>query len=210
MRHQCTQARGVPKIPGPWPEKARTTGPDGAAPQTSVETVIRVTDAVTLRMPETRRDLCEASFNGTSSAVRGVTFKPNTDDMPDAPSLPRVPARIGGGASARAVDPQEAPAGACLGPSVTWCTPPYAAAQEADLRVRLTQWTDARALDLARRAAVMACARLADCRDIYSAHELKGAGSEACETVGRAPLAAASRITPRPPLDIIATPQASV
>ena len=60
-------------------------GQDFAAPQQIVETVIRVNDAVKLRMIEKLRDLCDGSFNGKKIAVLGVTFKPNTDDMRDAP-----------------------------------------------------------------------------------------------------------------------------
>jgi UDPglucose 6-dehydrogenase len=54
------------------------------------------------------RDLCDGSFNGKTVAVLGVTFKPNTDDMRDAPSLTIVPALVGGGAKVRVVDPQGA------------------------------------------------------------------------------------------------------
>jgi UDPglucose 6-dehydrogenase len=81
-------------------------GQDFAAPQSIVETVIQVNDAVKRRMIEKLRDLCDDSFNGKTVAVLGVTFKPNTDDMRDAPSLTIVPALVGGGAQVRVVDPQ--------------------------------------------------------------------------------------------------------
>jgi UDPglucose 6-dehydrogenase len=71
-----------------------------------VETVIRVNEGVKTRMIEKLRDLCDGSFNGKTIAVLGVTFKPNTDDMRDAPSLTIVPALVGGGAKVRVVDPQ--------------------------------------------------------------------------------------------------------
>ena len=64
--------------------------------------MIRVNDAVKLRMIEKLRDLCDGSFNGKKIAVLGVTFKPNTDDMRDAPSLTIVPALVGGGATGAA------------------------------------------------------------------------------------------------------------
>jgi UDPglucose 6-dehydrogenase len=81
-------------------------GQEHAVPQSIVETVIRVNDGVKTRMIEKLRDLCDGSFNGKTIAVLGVTFKPNTDDMRDAPSLTIVPALVGGGAKVRVVDPQ--------------------------------------------------------------------------------------------------------
>jgi UDPglucose 6-dehydrogenase len=66
-------------------------GQEHAVPQSIVETVIRVNDGVKTRMIEKLRDLCDGSFNGKTIAVLGVTFKPNTDDMRDAPSLTIVP-----------------------------------------------------------------------------------------------------------------------
>ena len=76
-------------------------GQEHAVPQSIVETVIRVNDGVKSRMIEKLRDLCDGSFNGKTIAVLGVTFKPNTDDMRDAPSLTIVPALVGGGAKVR-------------------------------------------------------------------------------------------------------------
>jgi UDPglucose 6-dehydrogenase len=81
-------------------------GQEHAVPQSIVETVIRVNEGVKTRMIEKLRDLCDGSFNGKTIAVLGVTFKPNTDDMRDAPSLTIVPALVGGGAKVRVVDPQ--------------------------------------------------------------------------------------------------------
>ena len=79
----------------------------------------------------------------------GVTFKPNTDDMRDAPSLTIVPALVGGGAKVRVVDPQGQREGEALLPGVKWMENPYQAAQGADLVVILTEWNEFRALDLA-------------------------------------------------------------
>ena len=95
-------------------------GQDHASPQSIVETVIRVNDAVKHRMVEKLRDLCDGSFNGKTIAVLGVTFKPNTDDMRDAPSLTIVPALVGGGAKVRVVDPQGQREGEALLPGVVW------------------------------------------------------------------------------------------
>ena len=81
-------------------------GQDYAYPMQITETVIRVNEEVKQRMVEKLRDACDGTFNGKTIAVLGVTFKPNTDDMRDAPSLTIIPALIGGGAKVRVVDPQ--------------------------------------------------------------------------------------------------------
>jgi UDPglucose 6-dehydrogenase len=154
-------------------------------PQTIVEAVIRVNDAVKLRMIEKLRDLCDDGFNGKTVAVLGVTFKPNTDDMRDAPSLTIIPALLGGGAKVRVVDPQGRREGEVLLPNVSWHDDPYEAAQGADLLVILTEWNEFRALDLTRLAQNMSQARMADLRNIYSAEDVRDAGFAAYVGVGR-------------------------
>ncbi|MCU4653051.1 UDP-glucose/GDP-mannose dehydrogenase family protein [Roseibacterium sp. SDUM158016] len=160
-------------------------GQEHAVPQSIVETVIRVNDAVKARMIEKLRDLCDGSFNGKTIAILGVTFKPNTDDMRDAPSLTIVPALVGGGAKVRVVDPQGRREGETLLPGVHWTDDPYKAAQNADLVVILTEWNEFRALDLKRLAKKMATPRMADLRNVYSAKDAKKAGFEAYDAVGR-------------------------
>jgi UDPglucose 6-dehydrogenase len=160
-------------------------GQEHAVPQSIVETVIRVNDGVKARMVGKLRDLCDGSFNGKTIAVLGVTFKPNTDDMRDAPSLTIVPALVGGGATVRVVDPQGRREGAALLPGVAWVDDPYEAAEGADLIVILTEWNEFRALDLGRLAGAMRTKRLADLRNIYSAKDAEKAGFEAYEAVGR-------------------------
>ncbi len=160
-------------------------GQDNAMPQSIVETVIRVNDQIKLRMIEKLRDLCDGSFNGKTITVLGVTFKPNTDDMRDAPSLTIVPALVGGGAKVRVVDPQGQREGEALLPGVIWQDDPYKAANKADLLVILTEWNEFRALDLQRLAKKMAQPRMADLRNIYSPRDAKRAGFEAYDAVGR-------------------------
>src|SRR6056297_1159308 len=160
-------------------------GQEHAAPQSIVETVIRVNDAVKSRMIAKLRDLCDGSFNGKTIAVLGVTFKPNTGDMRDAPSLTIVPALVGGGAKVRIVDPQGDREGRTLLPGVQWNDDPYKAAQNADLVVILTEWNEFRALDLKRLAKKMATPRMADLRNIYSSRDARRAGFEAYDAVGR-------------------------
>ena len=156
-----------------------------AVPQSIVETVIRVNDAVKTRMIEKLRDLCDGSFNGKTIAILGVTFKPNTDDMRDAPSLTVVPALVGGGAKVRVVDPQGRREGEALLPGVVWHDDPYKAVQNADLVVILTEWNEFRALDLKKLAKKMASPHMADLRNIYSPRDAKRAGFVRYDCIGR-------------------------
>ncbi|GAB4388944.1 UDP-glucose dehydrogenase family protein [Albidovulum sp.] len=160
-------------------------GQEHAAPMQIVETVIKVNEEVKRRMVEKILDLCGGSVNGKTVAVLGVTFKPNTDDMREAPSLTIVPALVGGGARVRVVDPQGRREGEALLPGVDWLEDAYRAAQGADVVVILTEWNEFRALDLARLAAGMKHARMADLRNVYSPQDARAAGFEAYCGVGR-------------------------
>ena len=160
-------------------------GQEYATPMQITETVMKVNDTVKRRMVEKLRDLCEGGFNGKTVTVLGVTFKPNTDDMRDAPSLTIVPALVGGGAKVRVVDPQGFREGEALLPGVDWVEDPYAAAEGSDLIVLLTEWNEFRALDLKRVASAMNTAKMADLRNIYSEEMAQDAGFAAYEAVGR-------------------------
>jgi len=160
-------------------------GQEHASPMQIVETVIKVNDEIKRRMVEKVTDLCGGSVNGKTVAVLGVTFKPNTDDMRDAPSLTIVPALVGGGASVRVVDPQGRREGEALLPGVSWVEDVYAAATGADVIVLLTEWNEFRALDLGRLAKGMAVARMADLRNVYSAADALAAGFSGYCGVGR-------------------------
>jgi len=160
-------------------------GQDHAVPMQITETVIRVNEEIKHRMIDKIMDLADGSVNGKTIAVLGVTFKPNTDDMREAPSLTIVPALVGGGAKVRVVDPQGLREGEALLPGVQWVDDPYKAAQNADVLVLLTEWNEFRALDLKRMAKKMATPRMADLRNIYSPRDAKRAGFEAYVAVGR-------------------------
>ena len=160
-------------------------GQEYATPMQITETVMKVNDTVKRRMVEKLRDLCEGGFNGKTVTVLGVTFKPNTDDMRDAPSLTIVPALVGGGAKVRVVDPQGFREGEALLPGVDWVEDPYAAAEGSDLIVLLTEWNEFRALDLKRVASAMNTAKMADLRNIYSEEMAQDAGFAAYEAGGR-------------------------
>ena len=160
-------------------------GQEHASPLQITEAVIKVNDEIKRRMIDKLKTLCDGSFNGKTIAVLGVTFKPNTDDMRDAPSLTIIPALVGGGAKVRVVDPQGFREGEELLPGVTWLDDAYKAAQNADLVVLLTEWNEFRALDLKKIAKKMATPRMADLRNIYSPKDAKRAGFDAYEAVGR-------------------------
>ncbi len=163
------------------------TGQEHGAPLRITEQVIEVNEEAKRRMIGKLKDLCGDSFNGKRVAILGVTFKPNTDDMREAPSLTIVPALVGGGAEVRVCDPQGRREGDRLLPGVTWIADPYEAAEGADLLVLLTEWNEFRALDLAQIAGTMRTARMADLRNVYGADDARGAGFSAYVGVGRRP-----------------------
>lgn len=160
-------------------------GQEYGLPMQITETVIKVNEEVKRRMIGKLRDLCDGSLNGKRIGVLGVTFKPNTDDMRDAPSLTIIPALVGGGARVTVTDPQGRREGMDLLPSVDWVDDACAAAEGADLLVILTEWNEFRALDLDRIAASMATPKLADLRNIYSSSEATQAGFVAYDSIGR-------------------------
>jgi len=163
-------------------------GQEHAVPMQITEAVIKVNEEVKRRMVDKLLDLCDGSFNGKVIAVLGVTFKPNTDDMRDAPSLTIIPALVGGGAKVRVTDPQGRHEGEALLPGVNWVEDAYKAARNADLAVILTEWNEFRGLDLKRMAKHMATPRMADLRNIYSTKDAKRAGFDAYISIGRTPL----------------------
>ncbi len=160
-------------------------GQDNGVQLKIVETVIASNEAVKRRMIDKIFHLLDDDLRGKTVAVLGVTFKPNTDDMREAPSLTIVPALVGAGATVRVVDPQGRREGEALLPGVTWCHLPEEAAAGADLLVILTEWNEFRALSLSRIAAVMAHPRMADLRNIYRPEEVTAAGFIAYVGVGR-------------------------
>ncbi|WP_372990003.1 UDP-glucose dehydrogenase family protein [Sulfitobacter sp.] len=160
-------------------------GQDHSSPMQLTETVIKVNDEVKRRMVDKVVDICGGSVNGKVIAVLGVTFKPNTDDMRDSPSLTIVPSLVGNGAKVRVVDPQGKREGEALLPGVSWFEDAYEAAQDADAVVLLTEWNEFRALDLDRMAKRMTSPVMADLRNIYNPKDAERAGFTAYVSIGR-------------------------
>ncbi|WP_195822440.1 UDP-glucose dehydrogenase family protein [Roseobacter sp. MH60115] len=160
-------------------------GQEHAIPMQITETVIKVNEEMKRRMISKITDLCGGSVNGLTVAVLGVTFKPNTDDMRDAPALTIVPALVGSGATVRVSDPQGRHEGQALLPGVEWIEDAYAAAADADAVILLTEWNEFRGLDLERLAQAMRTARMIDLRNIYSHEDATRAGFAAYASIGR-------------------------
>jgi UDPglucose 6-dehydrogenase len=109
---------------------------------------------------------------GKTVALLGLTFKPNTDDMRDAPSIAIVQTLLDGGAAIRAYDPEGMEIARGLMPDVTYCRDAYEAARGADAVVIVTEWNEFRALDLKRLGQEMKARVLVDLRNIYSPAEI--------------------------------------
>jgi UDPglucose 6-dehydrogenase len=160
-------------------------GQEVGVPMRITETVIEVNESVKRRMIDKVVEACGGSVNGKLLAVLGVTFKPNTDDMREAPALAIVPALVGAGARVNVVDPQGRREGEALLPGVVWHEDAFAAAAGADAVVILTEWNEFRALDLGRLAGTMATPRLIDLRNIYDPADARARGFATYVGVGR-------------------------
>ncbi len=152
------------------------TAQEYGVPTRIVETVNQVNEARKRAMVGTVVAACGGSVDGRTVAVLGLTFKPNTDDMREAPSLVIVPALQAAGATVRAFDPAGMKeAKRCL-ENVEWCDDAYATVDGADALVILTEWNAFRALDLARVKRLMKTPVMIDLRNVYEPDELAAAG----------------------------------
>ena len=113
---------------------------------------------------------------GKTIAVLGLTFKPNTDDMREAPSLSIVQALRDAGATIRAYDPEGMEQARRLMPDVVYCSSPYEAAEKASAIALITEWDQFRALDFERLKAVVATPLLVDLRNVYRPDEVSRHG----------------------------------
>jgi UDPglucose 6-dehydrogenase len=151
------------------------TAAAAGSPLQLVETTVRVNDARKKAMAGKVARGLDGDLKGKTIGVLGLTFKPNTDDMREAPSLDIVPALQAMGAKVQAFDPEGHEALQLL-PGVDFMSGPYEAAAGADALVILTEWDQFRALDLERIRKVMAKPLVIDLRNIYRPAEMKAAG----------------------------------
>jgi len=152
------------------------TAEDNQAPLRIVESVVKVNDARKRAMGRKVIRALGDEPRGKTVALLGLTFKPNTDDMRDAPSLSIVQALEDAGVQVRGYDPEGMEQARPLMPNVELCDSPYKAAAGADAVVLVTEWDVLRALDLKRLAGSMAAPVLVDLRNIYPPEEVAAAG----------------------------------
>ena len=149
---------------------------DFGAPSRIVEAVVAVNDARKKGMVEKIIAACGGSVAGKTITILGLTYKPNTDDTRESPSLVIVPALQAAGAAIRAFDPQGMKEARALLSDVTWCDDAYDAAENADALAILTEWNEFRALDLVRLRALMARPVVIDLRNVYDPQDMAAAG----------------------------------
>jgi UDPglucose 6-dehydrogenase len=152
------------------------TAEDAGAPIRLVEATVAVNDTRKRAMGRKIIAACGGSVRGKRIAVLGLTFKPNTDDMRDAPSLAIIRALEDGGAVVRAYDPEGMEAARSMLPNVEFASSPYEAAADAAALVIVTEWNAFRALDLRKLKASMAGSALVDLRNIYRPEQVERAG----------------------------------
>ncbi len=143
------------------------TAQDHGMPLRIVETVVAVNDQRKRAMARKVIRACGGSVRGKTIALLGLTFKPDTDDMREAPSLAIAAGLQDGGAKVRAYDPEGMDQAKPLLPTVSFAEDAYSCAEDADAIVIVTEWNAFRALDLKRLRSVMRTPILVDLRNIY-------------------------------------------
>jgi UDPglucose 6-dehydrogenase len=157
---------------------------DFGTPIRLIETAVAVNDQRKRAMSRKVIAMCGGEVRGKTVAVLGLTFKPNTDDMREAPAIAVVQALVDAGAQIRAYDPQGMEAAAGLLPPIEYARNAYEAAEGADCLVIVTEWNEFRSLDLRRLKKSMKTPALVDLRNIYKRAEIESQGF-AYESIGR-------------------------
>jgi len=144
-----------------------------------VETVVKVNDDIKLRMVEKIRQACGGSVKGLTLGVLGLAFKPETDDMREAPAIPILEALAGEAGAIRAYDPAAmANAREVLPSSIQYCEDAYDAATGADCLVIMTEWNQFRSLDIDRLKGLLRQLRVVDLRNVYEPERMREEGFE--------------------------------
>jgi len=141
-----------------------------------VEAAIAVNERRAERMLEKIAGVLDGDLSGKTVAALGLSFKPETDDMRDAPSIDIIQGLLERGARVRACDPQALPAAKERLPDIIPCESPYEACRGADALVIITEWNQFRMLDLGRVRELMASPRIVDLRNIYDPVPMREAG----------------------------------
>ncbi|SDD90935.1 UDP-glucose dehydrogenase family protein [Rhodospira trueperi] len=153
-----------------------TTAKEVGSPLRIVETVVDINAKRKRAMAERIIDACDGSVVGKTVAILGLTFKPNTDDMRDSPSLDIVPALVEAGATVRAFDPEGMDEARKLLPDITYGADAYDVMTGADALVILTEWNEFRALNLDRVKEVLKAPVMVDLRNVYNPTDMVAAG----------------------------------
>jgi UDPglucose 6-dehydrogenase len=165
------------------------TAADNGAPMRLVEATVAVNDARKKKMADKIAKAMGGDVAGKTIAILGLTFKPNTDDMRDAPSLDIVPMLQAQGAKIQAFDPEGMHEAEKLLSDVSFRDGPYEAAEGADAIVIVTEWDQFRALDFNRLRGIMKAAVLVDLRNVYRPEDIRGQGFEYTSIGRRGPRA---------------------
>ncbi len=152
------------------------TAQEAGSPLRIVEAVVNVNDERKKTMAGRVVEAVGGSVQGKTIAVLGLTFKPNTDDMRDSPSLDIIPALQASGATIRAFDPEGMEEAKKLLDNVLWCEDAYDAMTGADAVIIITEWNQFRALQLNRLKDVMKQPVMVDFRNIYDPKEMADEG----------------------------------
>ncbi|HEX7710094.1 MAG TPA: UDP-glucose/GDP-mannose dehydrogenase family protein [Sphingomonadaceae bacterium] len=152
------------------------TAEDFGSPTRIVEAVVKVNDSRKRAMGRKVVEALGGEGRGKRVALLGLTFKPNTDDMRDAPSIAIAQALIDAGAEVTAYDPEGMEQARPLMPEVMMAGSPYAAIEGADAVVLVTEWDAFRALDLKRIKQLAKAPLLVDLRNVYEPAEIREAG----------------------------------
>jgi UDPglucose 6-dehydrogenase len=152
------------------------TAQESGAPVTIVEATVASNTARKKRMAGKVIEACGGDVNRKTIGILGLTFKPNTDDMRDSPSLDIVPALLAAGAKIRAYDPEGMEEAKKELTGIEMASGPYEVAENADAIVILTEWDQFRALDFERIATHMRKPVMVDLRNIYNPDDLRQDG----------------------------------
>jgi UDPglucose 6-dehydrogenase len=160
------------------------TAQDHDAPMRIVEAVLAVNENRKRAMARKVASVFGGTLRGKTVSVLGLTFKPNTDDMRESPSIPLITALQDLGAKIRAYDPEGMEQSKTELSDICYCDGPYSCADGADALVIVTEWEQFRALDLDRLKRAMACPVIIDLRNIYQPQDVIAHGFR-YESVGR-------------------------
>ena len=162
------------------------TAQDHDVPLRILEAVETINDTRKRAMARKVSSAFAGVLRGKRVAVLGLTFKPNTDDLREAPSIALITALQDMGAQVRAYDPVGMEQAKQVLTDVTYCRDPYDCVEEADAVVIVTEWEQFRALDLERVRDLMACPVMVDLRNVYRPEDMKKYGF-AYTSIGRLP-----------------------